>query len=499
VRNDQFQCCTRLKFLVQELVRLTEEKLFRDWNAASSSFQLECSFSIDSRTIQPGQIFIALRGSNADGHDYLAQALEKGACGLIISNAEKVSEIVARPSPLAPRPSPFIIQVTDTLQALHAIARACRQKHPIPLAAITGSNGKTTVKDMAAAILTTRYHVLKSQKSLNNPIGLPLTLANMTEQHEIAVLEMGMNAPGEIRKLAEIARPDVGAITNIAPAHFGFFHSLEAIMWAKLELFESLPVHGMAVLNTDDELFEQMAEKVRCAMVTFGTHPANYGDGRPLIFLENLTISQDAKYSFELHTPKGIIPINLPLPGYHNVLNALAATAVVFALHCLELEAIKEGLEHFQPSPMRMQVTTHHNVTIINDAYNANPASMASAFHTLKMFPCAGKKIAVLGDMLELGQISQSAHYDVGKLAAEVPVDHLFLLGEYAEHVAQGAQVTGMAKVDIFIGKAHEQLAHELTKHVGQRDLILFKASRGMALEKVIDAYVKMLNTETEY
>jgi UDP-N-acetylmuramoyl-tripeptide--D-alanyl-D-alanine ligase len=262
-------------------------------------------------------------------------------------------------------------------------------------------------------------------------------------------------------------------------------------MRAKLELFESLPSHGTAVLNTDDELFEQMLEPVRCSVVTFGTRPVKHNQRYPFIFADNLTVSPDAKYSFKLNTPNGMIPITLPLPGYHNVPNALAATAVVWALQPLELDIIKEGLENFQPGPMRMQVTTHHNITIINDAYNANPVSMASAFHTLETFPCAGKKIAVLGDMLELGQISSSAHYDVGKQVAEVPVDTLFLLGEYANDVSQGAQAKGMTETNIFIGDSHEQLADELANHVKQQDIILFKASRGMAMEKVIEHYLK--------
>ena len=467
----------------------------RLWNApvgsarAAAERPRERSFSIDTRTLQPGQIFIALRGAQSDGHDYLGQAVEKGAGGLMVSDSKQISEI-------ALRNAPFVIHVTDTLRALHAIARACRQKHAIPLAGVTGSNGKTTVKDMAAAILAIRRPVLKSPKSFNNPIGLPLTLANMTAQQEVAVLEMGMNAPGEIRQLAALARPDVGVITNIAPAHFGFFPSLEAIMRAKLELFEALPVQGTAVLNADDALFDKMLEHVPCAVFTFGAKPGRHGDRYPLIFPENLTLAPDASYAFELHTPNGQILVQLRLPGYHNVLNALAAAAAAVALHCSELAAIKAGLEHFQPSPMRMQVTTQHEVTLINDAYNANPVSMAAALRTLQSFPCAGRKIAVLGDMRELGPISSSAHYHVGELAAEVPVSRLFLLGEYAPDIAQGAQAAGLAAAQICIGASHAELAAELAHYVQPRDLLLFKASRGMTLEKVIDDFLKKWKVE---
>lgn len=509
---DNYSCpfTKLLTFLIQELVTIAHGKFYELEQpgtlvrAPHLPDEPEVSLSIDSRTLQPGQVFIALQGPYADGHDYLSQAVQRGAKGLIVSNIERVADSALRN--IEP-PHPFILQVDDTLQAFQAIARLGRRKHPLPLIGITGSNGKTTVKDMTASILENRYHVLKSHKSFNNHIGVPLTLVNMSEQHDVAVLEMGMNAAGELRHLASIAQPNIGIVTNIAGAHIGFFHSLEAIMQAKMELIQSLPADGIAVLNADDNFFEEMRRQVPCSLVTFGL--SDSGE-RPLITARNLVAAPDAAYRFDLETPEGSTAVRLPLPGRHNVRNALAAAALVYALHRLKpvlcmnpsksaslsiLESIKHGLEQFCPSPMRMQVSTQRNVTIINDAYNANPASMAAALRTLQSLTCSGKKVAVLGDMFELGESSPSAHYEVGKLAAGVPVAKLLLLGDYASNTSQGAQDAGMAASDILIGESHEALAQTLAGETTQGDVILVKASRGMTMENVLEHYVKLLET----
>ncbi len=485
-----------MNFTLPELAAIIEGTAF-EWHAdgsvgraAADERERPFSFSIDSRTLRDGQVFIAFRGPNADGHDYLDQALRKGACGLIVRDLERVTALRPDAMPNVSAAAPFVIQVPDPLHALQVIARACRARHPLPLAGITGSNGKTTVKDMTASILATRYRVLKSYKSFNNLIGLPLTLANMTPEHEMAVVEMGMNAPGEILQLAQIAAPDVGAITNIAPAHFGFFESLDAILRAKLELFEMLPPEGMTVINADDERFEQMLHSAQGRrVIAFGMYPS-LDRTLPYVFPTNIAMSADAMYTFTLNTPNGAIGVNLAVPGYHTILNAVAATAVALALGPLDLEAIKAGLETFQPGPMRMQISTHHQILFINDAYNANPVSMAAALHTLQRFPCQGRKIAVLGDMFELGPISAEAHYTVGQQAADVPVDHLLLLGEYAEDVARGARDGGMAQNAVFIGDSHTQLAEELAAYARPHDILLVKASRGMMMEKVLELYL---------
>lgn len=474
------------------------------------------SFSIDTRTIQPGQIFFALQGDRADGHDYLLQALQKGADGLIVKNVEYLQAHTFQDAVLSlmsgreaeSLQQPFLLHVDDTLQALQSIASHCRQKHPLPLIGVTGSNGKTTVKDMTASILGCSHHILKSEKSFNNHIGLPLTLANMSEEHQVAVVEMGMNAAGELQHLARIARPDIGIITNIARAHFGFFHSLEEIMQAKMELIQSLPTDGIAVLNTNAELFDNMRQQVHCRLVTFGLADSHE---KPTITAKHLVASQEAAYTFELETPLGSIVVTLPLPGRHNVQNALAAVALVYALSEwnqfqnlstaplseVSLDIIKQGLEQFCASPMRMQVSKQHPVTIINDAYNANPASMAEALRTVQTMLCAGRKIAVLGDMFELGEISASAHTEIGQLAAAVPLDKLFILGTYAPDIAKGARIAGMKEKDVVIGESHEALAQELALYVNPGDLMLVKASRGMTMEKVLDHYEKLLqNTQ---
>ncbi len=292
------------------------------------------SFSIDSRVLQPGQVFVALRGEHSDGHAYLEQALRQGACGLIISEKDRIAQIEQQVSPaettgISPHSRPFVILVDETLNAIQSIARVCRQKHAIPLIAVTGSNGKTTVKDMTASILGVHYgnQVLKSEKSFNNHIGLPFTLANMTERHAVAVVEIGMNAPGEIRHLAGIAKPEIGAVTNIALAHIGFFDSLEAVMQAKMELIETLPDDGCAVLNRDDMLFEQMLACLRGDMdlIKFGIARESENLADPvapashhhlMVKAERIIAAPDGTYSFEVLTPVGRFPVSLNIPGY---------------------------------------------------------------------------------------------------------------------------------------------------------------------------------------
>ena len=460
------------------------------------------TFSIDTRTLQAGDVFIALPGEQADGHTYLAQALHKGARGLIISQPESLT---ALPPPVSARL--FVIVVTNTLVALHDIARACRQKNSLTVGAVTGSNGKTTVKDMAAAILRVHYgaEVLQSEKSFNNHIGLPLTLANMTPQHHLAILEMGMNAPGEIRLLAGIAAPTVGLVTNIAQAHAGFFDSLEAIMRAKMELLEALPADGIAILNHDDPLYPNMRLHAKGKVVTFGLRITRQraeasSKHAPEVSAVNIAVNPDATYAFDLTIPGGSVHVTLPLPGYHNIHNALAATALALAVSAaahtpVSLTDIQTGLEQFTPSPMRMHVTVRRQVTLINDAYNANPASMESALKAMYAMHCRGKKLAVLGDMLELGALSASAHYRVGELAAEAGVQGLFLLGAYAAQIAQGALEAGLTETQIVFGTSHRQLAEALLPWLAEGDIVLFKGSRGMTMEKVLDQLEALLTT----
>lgn len=511
-----------MKFQLHELAVAANGKLCELWPDGSLlrdsqlTMKRGFSFSIDSRTLQPGQVFIALHGEHSDGHDYLEQALRNGACGLIVSDKSRVTQIEQHVSPsettgISPRSRPFVILVDDTLSALQSIAHVCRQKHRIPLIAVTGSNGKTTVKDMAASILAAHYgaQVLKSEKSFNNHIGLPLTLANMSEHQAIAVVEIGMNAPGEIRHLAGIASPDIGVVTNIALAHIGFFDSIEAIMQAKMELIEALPKDGCAVLNRDDKLFAPMSSYLRGGMgvIKFGiVHESeNFEDPSALIPYDNPTVTAeqivaapDGTYSLEALTPAGKFPVSLKIPGYHNISNALAAISIAVALmdtiSPMSLDEMKYGLEHFEPSPMRMHKFTHRQITFINDAYNANPASMKSALDTLRTMRCSGKKIAILGDMLELGYRSQSEHYLLGDLAAHVPLDRLFLFGDYAADVAHGARMSGMNSHHIVIGSSRDQLAEEISAQLKEGDLVLCKASRGMKMEVVLENILKLLS-----
>jgi UDP-N-acetylmuramoyl-tripeptide--D-alanyl-D-alanine ligase len=433
-------------------------------------------FSIDSRTLKPGQIFVALLGERLNGHDFMLQAVQKGTKGIIGSDKKAIDSLLKETH----GQDFFVIQVEDTLQALQDLAHAHRIKYRhIPLIGVTGSNGKTTVKEMIASILNQRYTTLKTQGNLNNLIGLPLSLLNLTEAHGVGVLEMGMNKAGEIKRLAEIAEPDVGVITNISGAHLGFFDSLEAIMNAKMELVQSLPLQGIAILNADDTFFPSMAQEVRCKLITFGINWEAH------VSASEINLSEKGNYTFTLRINGGRCPLTLPIIGYHNIYNALAAAAAAYALG-LGLEEIKRGLESFQPAPMRMERLFHKGILILNDAYNANPSSMKMALKTLNEISGTGRKIAVLGDMLELGSWSEMAHKGIGEAVVGSGVDLLWVLGAFAPFVVSGAVENGMAKDQVLSAETHEQIIESLKQVLKEGDTVLVKGSRGMKMEKIV-------------
>lgn len=441
-------------------------------------------FSIDSRTLKPGQIFIALSGERFNGHDFISEALQKGAKGIIASDQNAIDKLLIAAPPL----DFFIIHVKDTLQALQDLAHFHRMKYRhTPLIGVTGSNGKTTVKEMIAAILNQRYVTLKSQGNLNNLIGLPLSVLTLTDAHGAGVLEMGMNKAGEIKRLAEIAEPDVGVITNVSGAHLEFFDSLEAIMRAKMELIQSLPLEGIAVLNADDTFFPSMVQEVRCKLITFGINwEAN-------ISASEITLSENKSYTFNLRINGGKCLISLPVIGYHNIYNALAAAAATHALG-LSLSEIRGGLESFQPAPMRMEKLFHEGILILNDTYNANPSSMKVALNALKEIAGTGRKIAVLGDMLELGSWSEKAHRGIGEVIASLGIDLLWVLGPYSKFISLGALEKGMAKDCIFLGDSHEQVIENLRQKLREGDTILVKGSRGMKMDKIVMGIISPQN-----
>jgi len=425
--------------------------------------------STDSRAIKAGELFVALRGEHFDGHRFLAKAIQGGGKGAVVDR-----EIDA-PADQAIA----LIRVADTLQALGDLAHLWRKRHPIPLVAVVGSNGKTTTKEMAAAILEKKYKVMKNAGNLNNLIGLPLSLLQMNATDGAAILEMGMNRTGEILRLTQIAEPDVGILTNIGPAHVEGLRSIEGIMEAKGELLKGMGARGRLIFNADDPRVAELSKRFRGDCQSFGIR--NRADWQALA----IRTRADGGVSFQMQGPAGAIPVSLQLLGRHQVYNALAAAAAASHLGAV-MDDIKEGLESFSPPAMRMELTVlGKGIKVINDAYNANPCSMDAALLALQE-TSGGRKIAVLGDMWELGAYAAEAHRELGRSVKEYGVDLLFLLGQFAPLVAEGAGEAGMAPQKIRIGKDQHAVGLQLSRIVKKGDWVLIKGSRIMQMEEII-------------
>jgi len=420
--------------------------------------------STDSRTLEPGELFVPLRGERFDGHDFLTLAVRRGAAACLSEDV-----IAGFPVP--------VIQVADTMTALGDLAAARRREFAGPVVAVTGSSGKTTTKEMLAAILGQQAPGLKTEGNFNNLIGLPLTLFRLEPGQSWAVLEMGMSARGEIARLAEIARPDVGIITNVGPAHLETLHGLDGVARAKGELFVALRAGGTAVINADDE-------RVARLPVANGVRRLLYGASAAAEVRAEAIVAAGAAVSFRLLLPGGAWPVLLQVAGRHNVENALAAAAAALALGT-PATTIVRGLEAFRPVRGRMEVVNlAAGVVLLEDSYNANPLSMRAALTALDEMGGSGRRIAVLGDMLELGSSAAELHRQVGAAAA-AHCDLLFLLGEMASETAAGARQGGMPAAGVQIVASHAEAAARLRALLRPGDRVLVKGSRGMQMEKV--------------
>ena len=432
--------------------------------------------SIDSRTVRNHSLFIPLIGVNHDAHDFISDAFAQGASGVIVS--KNMDHLPADKT---------IIKVADTLKALQAIAALNRKKHRPKVVGITGSSGKTTTKDMLAAILSEEDSTIKTTENFNNEIGVPLTLLEIKAKHKFAAVEMAMRGIGEIRDLTMIARPDVAVITNIGKTHIAHLKSEEQIARAKSEIFEGLKAPGIAVLPADDDFFALLKTKAgKHRIITFGMRDS--ADVYPV----NIK-TQKNRLSFKLCSKFDSFPINLPLPGTHNILNALAAAAAAFALD-IKPASIQLGLRRFKPSSKRMEVFYLRNqAMLINDSYNANPDSMRAAIEMLYQMQNLeskkpSRKIAVLGDMLELGLRSISSHQKVGKAVKEFEIDMLVTVGKWSTYVAQSAIVNGFATQHIYSFLKNQEVIAFLKSIIGPSDVILIKGSRGMKMEEIVEA-----------
>lgn len=420
------------------------------------------SVSTDSRTLQPGALFIALKGANFDGHDYIKQALDRGAAGLVVSMPYSANVPV--------------IQVADTLRAYGQIAALHRAQFNIPTVAVTGSCGKTSVQSMVAAILRKVGNTLSPPGSFNNEIGLPKTLLELTPEHEFGVFEMGARKPGDIKYLMELVNPQVTLVNNVAPAHTETFGDLDTIARTKGEIYTSLQPNGTAVINVDDVYAPYWLSTLKGQkVITFGLeHTADITCA--------YIVEEHHRIKMELVTDIGTIQILLPLLGLHNVMNALAAAAVTRALN-ISLDDIKFGLENFQTVTRRMEIKSGRNgAKIIDDTYNANPIAMACAVDVLSKQ--VGTKIMVIGDMLELGDQTEDSHKNLGQQAKAAGIDRLLAFGRYTQLAV--AEFGTNAK--FYADKS--QLIAELTTMLNPGIVVLIKGSNSMRMHEVVNALI---------
>ncbi|MDY6832768.1 MAG: UDP-N-acetylmuramoyl-tripeptide--D-alanyl-D-alanine ligase [Thermodesulfobacteriota bacterium] len=435
------------------------------------------NISIDSRTLGKGDLFVAIQGQHHDGHDFIDHVLAQGAGGVMIDQAH--ASRMGTPQ-AAGREARVVVK--DTVVALGDLARHRRRSVNPRVAAITGTNGKTSTKEMAAMICGRRYRVLATAGNFNNEIGLPLTLLRLGKEHQVAILEMGMNAPGEIGRLAKICEPDMGVVLNVGAGHLEGVENIDGVARAKAELFETLTEKDTAIVNVDDPRVMKMAQKARGRVVT-------YGMGQQADITATSVRREEGRVCFDLclSATGERATVALPVSGTFMVSNALAAAAIGAGLG-LSAAEIKAGLEGFSPVPGRMTITqTRAGFTLVDDTYNANPESMKAALSGLRELKGAGRGILIMGDMFELGDHAPVMHGKTGVMAAESGVDRLYVTGEFAEAVAGGAASAGMTPEKIMTG-SKEAIIEAVCPVLRPGDWVLVKGSRGMGMETVVQA-----------
>ena len=461
-----------MNWSLAEILRATGGQLIRE-----GEHSVFGEIVTDSKNVKKNSVFVALKGQRFDGHRFLKDAARRGAACLVVHK---------RPA-AAGLKNAAVVRVKDTLAALGDLAHYRRLVVAPRVLAITGSNGKTTTKEMLAAILehaalggeTLKGRVLKTEGNFNNLVGLPLTLLRLQGREKVAVVELGTSHPGEIARLTRIARPDIAIVTSVGPAHLSGLKSVAGVAREKGEIFRGLGPRGIAVVNGDDPWTRRLGTKFKGRKITYGKNGAVQGKSvKPL---------GAGGTEFVLHAGRSQERVRLRLSGAHNLSNALGAAAMARGLG-VNLRDIRAGLEAVRPFAMRMAIERWRGAGVINDAYNANPASMDAALRTLAGIAARGEKIAVLGDMLELGRETRARHLALGRQAARYGVDRLYLLGKQARLVGRGARGAGMEKDRVVIGKSHAHVAALVRKRARRGDWILFKGSRGMKMEMVLQA-----------
>lgn len=445
-------------------MKLSLEQIARVVRAPGELSGEVSGYSIDSRSVQPGDLFFALKGENHDGHAFAVDVLERGAAAAIV-HQHLGSD-------------PRLIRVADTLSALQELAASAREAWGGKVVGITGSAGKTTTKDVVAAALESGIRTGRTIGNFNNHIGLPLSILRLPEDAEVAVLELGMNHAGEIRDLCRIARPDIGVVTNVGYAHIEAFESIDEIALAKQELIESLGPHGVAILNADDDRVRHMK----------GAHP-----GRTVLY----GFAEDADVRAQepgLHED-GVrfrclgVQFESALQGRHSIRNMLAAIAVAREFN-LDLEAVSQRMRGIVPGKMRGERFEHRGIKIINDSYNSNPEAVRGMLELLRDTP-AERHVAVLGEMLELGRWSEPLHRDVGNYAARCGVTVLVGIRGGARFIIEGATDAGLAKNAAYFFEDPREAGMHLRSIAKQGDAILFKGSRGTRVEKALESFLE--------
>lgn len=421
--------------------------------------------STDSRTLKKGEFFVALKGPSFDGGKFVGTAFKNGACGALVPDDCPVKE----------EPGKVIIKVRDTQKAFGEMAAYNRNRFKIPVVGVTGSNGKTTVKEMVWKILSSKFNVLKNEGTENNHIGVPRTLLRLNNKNDAAVIEIGMNHKGEILRLAKIARPTMAVITNVGPSHLEFLEGPGEVFSAKKEILKALGPKGVAILNGDDPYLSKIRPG-SFKVVRFGL-----GDGNDL---RASAISADPAggTSFKLN---GIHEFRIKLLGVHNVYNALSAIAVA-GQFSIDYGVMRKALYSFEPGRMRLNLKDVRGLTVINDSYNSNPLSMRCALEVLKDYPAA-KRWVVMGDMLELGKDSKSLHESIGKEIFRLGMSGVVALGDLSRHALAKARTAGMAEERLWHSRDHAEAAAILKKVARKGDAILIKGSRGMRMERVVE------------
>lgn len=449
---------------LSEILKITGGRMLQG-KKRTKVFDIEISgISTDSRTLKKGELFVALRGKIFDGGNFILDAFNKGAIGAIVPFQSSC--------PLPFTADKFIIQVPETLKALGDIAGYYRRKFKIPLIAVTGGCGKTTTKEIVSSILSSRFKVLSSPSSYNNFIGLPLTLFKLTPEEEVAVVEMGMSHPGEIRRLREIASPQGAIITNIGKSHMEFFDSLQEIAKAEAELLEAYPDMKFLVLNRDDKFFPYFSSKTTAKIITFGVNSKS--DFR----IEKIAFDSLGRATFYLNGEK---KIKLPFPGRGNIYNTVASLAIASSMG-IEIDEAILRLEDVKLLPGRLNLKKNNGFYILDDTYNANPSSFMNLLEAMNKIKVEGKKVLIFGDMLELGNGEDREHKNIGKLISTSSIDVLISVGERARLVFESFS----KKIERWWFEDISSAKKKLKDFLEKDNLLAFKGSRMMRMERLL-------------